>query len=263
MKLIILIVLSASFCLSAQTLDQQLDSADVVVAPSAIETISTNEKQHTLLVGTGFKFQNYVLKGDGLTSDFPLETGFLINLGYEGKIKNRSIKTYLSTYQLDYANSNLTPSQFTVKKTEFEFIYMTDAKIFNYYDLGVGIYYDKRDVDQTSPDQIMSTRAQHGLLFHIENLNQNGSSAFYQRMQLGIPFYFNEQQEKSGSYKYGFNLEYGVELRYRVVEWQEWSAGFYADWKYFTYSGPGEKGSLNAKESELGFSIPLNLRIRF
>lgn len=228
------------------------------------EQVVAVENDHLVEIGSGLRFQNYVMGGDGLQSDFPLELNFPIHLGYEGKLKNHDLKFSYNQYSIEHVSNDAAPSTFTLSKVEADLLKMTPHKIFEVYDFGLGIYYDKRNVETTTPEQLISPRAQHGILLHIENIKKNSDSiSLYHEFELGLPLYFNEGKEKSGSYQYGYIAKAGCEIRYKVVEWQEWSVGAYADWSYFKYSGPGEKSSLNATESEFGITIPVNLRIRF
>ncbi|WP_413290431.1 hypothetical protein [Bdellovibrio sp. HCB337] len=212
--------------------------------------------------------QSYSLSGTGFQASNGSSSGNGTSVGLTWMRE-------LSAITLDYQNllyavtppSDLTPTKIDSRFTRGILAYerlrtkQDSSRIFNYF---VALEYRDHKADTTTPNVFMPTRTEGGVTVgltyskQLDEIFQLSANA-----GLFIPLFMNEASDKTGYYKTSINPDIGFRFVYHVNHFIDFSVGAQVFYSQIIYTGTGERGVTDAKESSTNVIAPVELRFKF
>lgn len=208
------------------------------------------------LTGTGFQASNGASSGNGTSVGLMWLREFsAIKLDYQSDLYSVSPPAGLTPAKID--------SRFTRGILAYERLRTKQdaTRLFNYF---VGLEYRDRKNDVTTPNVFMPTRTEGGITLGL-SFEKQLDEAFLWTASAGLflPLYVNESSTKTGYYQTSFNPDIGFRFIYHVNHFIDFSVGAQVFYSQFLYSGTGERGVSDAKETSTNVIAPVELRFKF
>ncbi|MCO5143647.1 MAG: hypothetical protein M9962_11205 [Oligoflexia bacterium] len=223
-----------------------------------------NKSNYSLGLISGLGIKKYNLTSNGFKAALPVERGLLLGLNAEFSTKNlgwiRAINFEAEYFR--YSISSLSGlSRNEVKSKEL----ITDIapKLFfdssQHYFLAIGYSFFTREVEATSPNQIMSSPISHSVLLKLGGRENIIKDFFLEgSLKISVPFDYREKTPSSGKYRQSFRSKARVGLRKEFSSLFV-SGGFEYLLNWTRFSGRGERGTIEAKEIENEIKVPLGV----
>jgi hypothetical protein len=248
-------------------------SPQVDAIPELNLKMARKKKAFLLLVEGGPSVRNYTLTSSALNASFPGAFGYEVALSFERELsETERLSGSFSTFSHTFSGvTSITPSTFAAAAwntfAQYSFVLAGDTESTSggVWWMSLGYEMKKRTGANGSPVTPLDTVWYHGprVGFIYERPKKWGSFGYQFSTHVMIPWFFQEDIQTTGSFKYGISSDNTLSLRYELRDTATLMVGvkFYLDFR--SYFGTGTRGSTNATELETVFSFPLSCQIRF
>ncbi len=132
------------------------------------------------------------------------------------------------------------------------------------WEVGFGYWLSQRDADRTTPSDLISNQSKDGPFVSISTirpLNETFNYSF--DFQLSLVSSFRENSSTTGNYTSGYGLSGKFLLIYPTSRFVDLSLGLQLTYEGVSFYGTGQRGLTDAKETQLGVIVPLEIVIFF
>ena len=121
-----------------------------------------------------------------------------------------------------------------------------------------------KNATETNPNAVQTSVQNHGILFGV-NYSMALGTEFQFESDLGVslPFFYKEQFKNTGFYNSSQTFEFSASVAYRVSEIVSIAVAPFLRQERASFSGLGERGTTDAKESNTTIGVPFEFRLSF
>lgn len=229
-------------------------------------------RQPQLQIEGGLGFDNYKLEGQGGST---VDLGNSTYLEYGGTAKwysknnnygilaayQASRMTFSSPSGVTPANSAATENTQKLAVTTRPF--MESGVRGGSMELGLGYAFMQRSAEATSIP-LISSEQKSGLFISADYVHRLGR-AFHYDAQMALTFLnsFREASPTTGAYQFGYIAEAKFMLNYPIAQALDLSFGLKGAYESIKFYGTGGRGLTGANETQLKYTVPIQLLIFF
>jgi hypothetical protein len=205
------------------------------------------------------RMNNFKLLGDGLTANLPTIPSVGGQASLSGIFWRGGIDVGIATYS--GLPSSLSPNQITAMTWGSYFVYR--VAVVDQYEFFAGYQILGRNAQATSPQPLITSWIAHGPHFRVSSSWKINSWTVAGEFGICVPWYFQEQDSVSGSFRFGLQGRLQAIARRPILSRMFVGVGLELFTQILSFSGVGSRGTLNATELQLGVSIPVQIQYEF
>jgi hypothetical protein len=221
----------------------------------------------------GPSFRNYRLSSSTLNANLPAAVGYQLGLMVEKELnESRSLGFEFDYFSHLFSNTTgFTPSSFRITSwntsADYSLLISGDTLAPNHESwwLSLGYQMNKRGGATTTPIVGITDLWFHGPRagFKYSGPHLFGDLGLNFSSHLMIPWFFQENLQTTGFFKFGLSSTTALDLRYELRDTATLTAGIRLHVDYRNYFGTGTRGAADAQEFEWVLTIPVTFQIRF
>ncbi len=249
--------------------EAELKGAPAATVPELSLKTAKREKDLAVTFKGGVSVRNYNLSSSTLNAFFPSGIGYQIGLGVERELSDASSLDFdFDYFSSRFANiASLSPSSFTITawNTSVDYSFLLAETSARSWWLSLGYQMNKRGGANASPVPPMTDLWFHGprLGFKYRGPKLFGDLGLNFSSHLMVPWFFQEDIQTTGFFKFGLSSSTVLDLRYELREAATLTLGLRLNVDYRNYFGTGTRGATGAQEFEWVLTVPVSLQIRF
>ena len=259
--------------LAQQALAQESDSSNVpLFEPAAkIDMGGSSEKEFYVGFNHAFGMENYILEGNGysVNSGYTWGSSEQVELLHrKGRWGEYGVFRYDTTiYDTTLPNGLAQKSvreNYTKSFVDFRYYpYADQPGAAGSFYFGLGVQYQNRTVDKTSPRTFMSSSVRGGARAVVGYIQPISSSfTFEVDGALFIPVYNKEVSAQTGYYMYSFNPEASGAFVYKAGS-VEFTVGVAIEYSISSFTEGGTRNVKDALETYTNYWFPVGVRFQF
>lgn len=233
-------------------------------------SLKTAKKEKTLAVSFlgGPGVRTYNLSSSGLNAYFPTALGYQLGLEVQRELSETShLALAFDYFSSQFSNiTSVTPSTFriTAWNTSADYSILLSGGLRPWW-LDLGYQMNKRNGANGSPVTLMTDLWFHGPRVGFKYLGPTlfGAMGLNFSSHLMVPWFFQEDIQTTGFFKFGLSSSTALDLRYELRETATLTVGIRLNVDYRNYFGTGTRGAVNGKEFEWVLTFPVSFQIRF
>jgi len=231
---------------------------------------NSNEPKTSFRFGYGYLNESSELATkEGFKNTLPMSTGFMRS--FEARY-NPSKQTSL---RLRFRNQTVifkdvpetSPSDIDVQRSHLRIgmqVMPFGKGAMQNVSLGFGVYRAERHATETAPNTLLADHQQLGLGLALgwdKKLSKDLDLETNAEMEM--PLVFKELNVKTGPFYYGMNYEFSGMFAYTAARWQVLSVGLALRQSRAAFSGTGQQGTVDGRDNQMDWWVPLEFRMRF
>jgi len=231
-----------------------------------------DSKTFSIAAAGGLTSEGYGIAGTGGSLSLPRSWGSLLEteLKYRPSASDYSLRMIYRQTQTQFAGlTGITPSTLELTRRNIGvsiFLHPFSGSSHGGLDslqIGLGYYFLLRSATATTPTAIVNSASQSGILLSALYALKFSKFRTEGALDVALPHRFSEEGKKTGYFSSALNIEVSAKIVYPLNDWLDVAGGLLLHSNSVNYVGTGERGLPDATEGQLGYGIPLELRVRF
>lgn len=223
-------------------------------------------------VDAGFRFslqaapvrEQVKLEAGGFSSNLPAKLGY--QAGAELGYQLESLPLVLAA-RIDYSRTKfdgltaVAPASVTIQRKRYSLLARMQPASFPKLSFLAGYGWSRREVTETTPRAVVTNRNTAGVLLGVNyNSELTESLGGEARLELFLPHSHEETGVTTGFHHNSFAAELATGISHSIGKSATASLSLSARYEQSSYGGTGTRGSINGKDSDWIFSLPMQVR---